>query len=202
MLAWPFDRYLNVDCSIANYCKPIPQKQYYADEHLHGTFEIAPASGYLRTFASAAPRVIRGAVIDNAAPYGGASSEVQALMQTFKGSTATLLLGGREKNLVTRRPDGTLLMNCLTLDFDSKAGTYGATCFGPGWATSLTFTANGPDREMLDGLSAAIGQVADERKTEYRWFQVVMYPIFIYAFLLLSVLWWLAMRALRFVKAG
>ena len=205
-IAWPFEKYVNIDCSGDNYCRPINEKQFYGDEQLRERFQVDPASqkssSYVHPFAQATERVVHGALIGNAGFYAGASAEEQAFVKTFKGSTATLLLGGKDKNLLTAQGNGTLHMNCHTLVFNEKAGTYDASCFGLGWGGPLSFSVEGPDREWLDGLSASIEKVVGERKTEYRWFQIVVYPIFFYGFLLLSLLCWLAARATKFVKAG
>ncbi|CAM2162011.1 conserved hypothetical protein [Burkholderia latens] len=206
LAVWPFEKYVTIDCSADNYCRPISEKQYYSNDHLNQTFQVDPASrrsnSYIHPFARATPRIVRGAVIDNADYYSGASAEVQAFVKTFKGAPATLLLGGKQENFLTVQQDGTLLMNCHTLEFSENAGTYNASCFGPGWGSPLSFSVEGRDREMLDGLGASVEKVVNERRTEYRWFQIVMYPIFFYGFLVLSLLCWLVARATKFVKAG
>lgn len=211
-LAWPFDHYVNVLCAPflnSENCRRVgpPEGNFYnyVKKDAPAWVEINPSSrdfkSYVYPMAEASARMVFGKVI-SAVPYAGHGPEVAAFMHKFVGKDAVFQLGVEDKKLRSLVAIDPPLFLCHTLSFGSEPGTYTGQCYGDGWGGPITFRADGPSRIMLDNLNASIEKEIRDTRSEYRWYQIVMYPIFIYGFLILSLFWWLTVKANRFVKRG
>jgi hypothetical protein len=154
------------------------------------------------------PRVsgrLISAKITGAIPYTGASVDEKQFLSRIQGIQALIKLGtlGKDEPLPMLGAGNTLLVYCNDIDFTETPGNFAnAHCFGKGWGGVLKFEALGPGKEMLVDLGTSIDGEVARGQTDYRLYQVFDYPLFIYLFLLLSLLAFLASRAIRFVKNG
>jgi hypothetical protein len=122
-------------------------------------------------------------------------------MKTLPGLPASIVLGIQNAHPHSSVVSGVALLWCDALGY-GESGTYSANCYSDTWQGRITFRVEGPGRMTLDNIRAETEKIVEKGNYEYRIYQVVMYPLFLYGFLLLSALVWLAARAFRFVKNG
>jgi hypothetical protein len=211
-IAWPFDRYVNILCAPflnSENCRPVgpPEGEFYKHvmKDAPAWFSVNPTSrdfkSYIYPIAEASARMEFGEILA-AEAYAGHGPEVTAFMHNLVGKSAVFQLGVADKKRQSMVDIDPVFLYCHTLTFGSEPGTYTADCYGEGWGGPITFRADRASRIMLDSLNTSIEKKISDTRSEYRWFQIVMYPIFIYGFLILSLLWWLTVKAVRFVKRG
>ena len=94
------------------------------------------------------------------------------------------------------------VLYCGQLSFEKEVGEFTADCFGDGWNAFVTFRVYGEDQRGLDRLSGSINEEIKLRRTDRIFYSLFTYPLFIYLFLFISLIVWLFMKAVRFVKAG
>jgi hypothetical protein len=159
--------------------------------------DLNDAISYL---ASAEGRWVRGAEIVEAEPFLGYGRDVADFMHRLVGKRATVRLGTDGSTSVLAGNNALLV--CNSLYYLPGTDLYRSQCFGEGWGGSITYRVAGPDKDMLDGLDAAVRKEVERRKTDYVLYRIIMYPLFICAFLVLSALAWVTMRAVRYVRQG
>lgn len=213
--AWPYYPYQNVLCQPflgSENCRPVgrPEDSFYKSIKKEGDkdwFDIwtydehSPTS----TFAEASGRFVGGAVITDATTFLGQPQEVEDFMKrNLIGKNAIVHLGIPTESARSSTVNATtVLLYCNDLHYGTEPGNYSASCFGNGWSGPVSFRVDsGPSRPMLDALQKDVWKLVEEKKSDFRLWQWVMYPIFVYGFLALSLVCWLAMRAVRFVRAG
>lgn len=157
----------------------------------------AENSGFLRIQASA--RRVLNAEIVSASPYVGYGPEVASFMGALAGRQATVNLGNANKEESITVGDMNILY-CNSLEFETKEGEYTSVCYGDGWGGPVTYRVTGASRGELDKLLNSINEEIDDRRLDSYLYRTVMYPIFIYIFLIVSFLMWLFMKAVRFVN--
>jgi hypothetical protein len=140
-------------------------------------------------------------IVEARGPYG---PEINNTLEKLVGMRANVSLGiyGEARSII----EGNIVyLQCNSLSFDVTPGVYTSLCFGGGWApgaVSFTYRVDAPYRGGLDQLRSSINIAMDAKRFEYFTYMIVMYPIFIYAFFVLSVLAWVTARAIRYVKEG
>jgi hypothetical protein len=140
-------------------------------------------------------------IVEVSGPYG---PEVKNTLRKLVGMRANVSLGiyGEARSII----DGNIVyLQCNSLSFDVTPGVYTSLCFGGGWApgaVTFTYSVAAPDREGLDQLRSSINNAVDNKKFEYFTYMILMYPVFIYAFFILSALAWVTAKAVRYVKNG
>lgn len=168
-------------------------------------FDITEASydsdAPLSNFIMGSTRIVRDATVIGARPFAGYGPETESFMSALVGSRVAVKLGMEkgERSIISN--DGVLLF-CNSLQFNNEADVFSSQCFGDGWGGVFDYSVSGPSLQELHRLSAAIEKEVDSRKTEYNLFRAVFYPIFIYLFLIVSLLTWLGVKAAKFVKNG
>ena len=157
-------------------------------------------SSYLHNFIMASTRVLPDVQII-AVHYDGFDADAKSFMNYSVGRRAIVKLGidKEEKSFIS---EDTPIIYCYSLTFEAKEGEYTSYCFGDGWGAGFTYRAIGASRDNLEKLLASINQIEDSRRREYNIYRVVMYPIFIYLFILISFISWIFVKAVRFVKNG
>lgn len=153
----------------------------------------------LSNFVMASTRSVRGAEVVRAAPFAGYGEDVELIMNSLVGKRAVVNLGIKKDELSSIHRDGVLLF-CNNLWFGAKHGEYTSQCYGDGWGGAITYQVTGQSRRELERLQAAINDVVATREAEYFAYRAVMYPLFIYLFLIISFLVWITIKAARFVK--
>ena len=155
----------------------------------------------LYNFVEASMRIVPEAKIIDASPFRGDHRDVSTLMRSFVGSSATVVLGipqGRESIMLNRMNR----LYCNSLEFQSDDGEYRSRCFGDNWSGIITYRVDGDSRNELDQLLESINAQIASRNFDYNIFRIVFYPMFVYLFLLASLLAWIIAKAVRYVKAG
>lgn len=150
-----------------------------------------------RNFISASTRILSDAQIVRAFPAPGSAS----VMESLPGHRAIIKLGIEEGERSFIQ-DGIYVLYCNSLKFESKGGEYTSYCFGDGWSGMVTYQATGNSRDQLDKLLSSIREIDSQRRSEYNIFRVVMYPLFVYLFILVSLIVFIVSRAIRYVKSG
>ena len=156
---------------------------------------------YLQTNVEVTGRIIRSARIVDAQPFAAQSDEVGAYMKTLVGVPATVMLGieNNERSMIA---DGAALLACNGLNIKDEAGLYSANCYGSGWSGPITFRADGEGRNSLETLRTKIGEEIRGLESDYLLYRILTYPLFIYLFLILSLVSWLVVQSFRFVRRG
>ena len=90
-------------------------------------------------------------------------------------------------------------MRCKDLTFGDKVDTYSSWCYGDYWAGEVFFKS---DDYLIKEIRESIVEQKNMAQYEYLFAQFVMYPIFIWLFIILSGLTWVTKQAVSFVKAG
>ena len=164
----------------------------------HGKYD---ADAFPKLHVEASGRMLRGARILQAEPFSGYPPEINQRIRSLEGMPAIVLLvsepGGR-----STVGNGIISLYCNSLWFGEAPGAYSSRCFGDGWSTKVTYSVMGADRQMLDNLANSINLEAQNIRNDYRLYQVVIYPLFLYLFLIISALIWITIKAVNFVKGG
>lgn len=155
----------------------------------------------LSNFIMASRRTVRDAVIVKATPFAGYGADVSSSMKSLVGKRTQIELGIKEGEQPSVYRDGARLL-CNNLFFSEANGEYTSQCYGNGWGGPLTYKVTGQSRDELEKLQTAISEIVSSRENDYFIYRAVMYPMFIYLFLLVSLLAWGAMKAARYVRAG
>lgn len=152
------------------------------------------------TFVAASTRS-QPALIQTVVPTGVPSPEGRAFMQSLEGRIATVVFGikrGEHSGI----NNGELVLACNNLNFQVDRDKYVAQCFGSSWSGSFTMHIDGGDQALMQTLRQAIKDEVAKQKSDYIMQRVILYPIFVYLFLILAALSWLCVKAYRFVRAG
>lgn len=152
-------------------------------------------------FISASTRVLPDVQIVRTKTYFGSSSENVSMMASLPGQKAVIILGMKdgEKSFIQ---DKMYFLYCNNLKFEENTGEYSSDCFGDEFRGLVTYQVTGYSRDVIDKLRSAIQVVESRRKYEYDIFRIVMYPMFVYLFLLASFVIFIISKAIRYVKAG
>ena len=149
------------------------------------------------------PRYIANAEINYAKAYAGNSLASSELVGSLQGMRATLNFGGFDEypSFVTK---DYAVLYCNQLSLEKESSVYSTHCFGPGWGGFIKFS---PSVENSDSLMMGnMKEAVFDKSSDTNRFNVIYFlfavPIFVYVFLLLSFLWWLTSKAIRYVKSG
>jgi hypothetical protein len=134
-------------------------------------------------------------------PYWMFGPDVGRFVDGMAGRRGMIQLGIPDKELSLVSSDRFLLL-CHNIRYQGTPGVYSSRCFGDGWTAPFKYRVLAQDRDMLEGLKAEIHKSFDDKVTEYRIYQAVMYPAFVYLFLNLSALVWLTGKAVQYVRRG
>lgn len=156
----------------------------------------------LHNFIMASTRFVPDAQIMSASPFVGYGPEVESFMGSLAGRRVVVKLGilQGERSVIT--DDNNIILYCNNLRFNTQEGEYTSHCYGDGWGGPVTYRTTGVSRDELDKLLVSINKEVDSGRLGYDIYRIVMYPIFIYLFLLISFFVWISVKAVRFVKNG
>ena len=90
-------------------------------------------------------------------------------------------------------------MRCRDLTFSDKIDTYYSWCYGDSWAGEVFFKS---DDIIMNAIRESLIKQKNSIQYDYLFAQLVMYPIFIWLFIIISGLAWVTKQAVSFVKAG
>lgn len=194
-----------------DWCRPTGELGEQLFEHIKATqpawFDIQPSAykegaPYQLLFMGSR-RIISNALITSVTPFAGQGPDAAAAMQKLVNRTAIVNLGIVGKETSYEIGEGGLVgLYCNSLSLENAPRNYEANCYGEGWSGPVRFTTQGADQTMLDGLKADVDAREGEQRRDYRLYQIVTYPLLLYAFLIVSAVTWLIARATRYVRAG
>jgi len=153
-------------------------------------------------FAEATSRTIADVEITGTKPYVGQGRDADIFMQTLVGKPGVALQLGAERGESSMIAERFALLTCHTLEIYPENSSYSAHCFGNGWGGVLEFSPSGEGAVALNQLVDSVNKVRDEEYIGAIIYYAVVWPFFVYIFLIGSLLWWIATKAVRFVKAG
>lgn len=173
-------------------------------------FDVTPAtahhmlsSGNYLSVESSRSITVEAKIID--AGLHGATHEELAKVKGIIGRKALVTIPSTNSigaEITKGISDYGVEIECYTLRFEDEPGIYFSFC-GNGW---IKFTVSNNesrnDRAYLDSLEAAINQQFDRAQADYREYQMVVYPLFVYAFLILSLIVWVIGKAVSYVRHG
>lgn len=211
-LIWPHDPYAYITCAPFfltgdENCRSVGDGSLYDSvkgEH-SAWFDVQVGEydedAYLHDFVEASARIIPSVEIVSATPFVGNGPDVKSFMGSLAGRRAVMNLGipDEERSLIT---DEVVILYCNDLWLDDGKDEYTSGCYGNGWSGPVTYRVNGAGKEELDSLRTSIEEKISDRRDEYNLYRIIMYPIFVYTFFLVSFLIWLVARAVRYVKNG
>ena len=210
-LVAPYDRYIHVTCgqflAVEN-CRNLGtggNLYEHAKADYPAWFDIQlgreETEASLNYTFEGSQRTVVGARIISASPFAGLGSDAGQLMGEFLGKTAIIQLGidGGKRSFLL---GDNAVIYCNSLDFGERSGEYDATCYGQGWSGSMGFFVAGESKEMLDKLRLSMQEEVKKWDRDYLIYRIVMYPMFIYMFLIGSALIWLARKSFRYVRFG
>lgn len=208
-LLWPYPQYSNITCApfytIEN-CRDVGTGGLYDSVISEHPVWFSARIGeykddeYLQNFIRISERQVLDAQIIEASPFMGHGSDVKSFMGSFAGRSSDILLGVREaqNSIITNQE---MLLFCSNLKFKSP-GIYESNCHGDGWGGPVTYRLFGEAETSMKDLQSSIQKEIEHREQDYFAYKLIMYPIFIYLFFLISLVAWLTVLAVRFVKNG
>lgn len=124
---------------------------------------------------------------------------VSAVNSHLPGMKATVSLGILPGTF-SSFTDKLNLLVCNNLFVDNENNKFSSRCFGPNWNGYVTYKIKsaGSLNDMIDASKKEL----DQNILEHRLGQLLVIPIFVYAFLILSGLIWLVRWMIKFVKAA
>lgn len=119
------------------------------------------------------------------------------------------VIGGKGTIFFTSKPGastfkpGDLYLYCSGLIMSSDTpGTYGASCFQKDLALQLYFKPSAEAAVMLSEFESQYTAVAKGIEDNYRGYQIAAYPLFIYLFIILSLVVYGTRKAVNYVRLG
>jgi hypothetical protein len=169
---------------------------------------IEKDDGYLLNNITAILPTVRDAEILGAIPTAlDAKPSVIVNGSDVVGMKANLLFGfGQASGSSIIGDTAYLYCSMLLLDkYIQGDGTYTASCFSnvsTSFLSKVRFSVSGPSKDILDEMISSIKLHVDRRELDYLLYRMIMYPFFIYLFLVVSALAWVTVKAVKFVKSG
>ncbi len=168
------------------------------------TVDVGGQTGYLVNQTEALRRTISGGQITDTAWLTPTDEKSAALVKTLVQRPAHITLGrlADERSIVS---DQYVSLSCDTLEYQPVRGEYKSYCVGENWAGNVVYRLsdlNSNSSVMLADLQRAILEERSNTQSDYNFYRLVTWPIFLYAFFLLSGIVWLAIKAVRFVRTG
>lgn len=93
---------------------------------------------------------------------------------------------------------------CDRLQYLLEDNRYDSYCYGDGWDGYVKFTVslNGRDYQLLQGLWSEIESVRADRRLDFAVYCLIVLPMFVYLFFVVSGIIWLGVKAVKFVRNG
>jgi hypothetical protein len=155
----------------------------------------------LHNFITGSQRLVSQIKIVDASPFFGYGEDVSQYMKSLTGKRAVLQLGIPNKERSVMPSNGVGSLYCNNLSFEDTPGLYMSQCYGNGWGGPIRYRVSELDRPKLDKLKSSIDNVINERNNDFLIYKIIVYPLFVYIFLMLSGLIWLIRKAVRFVNS-
>lgn len=164
-------------------------------------FDLHPGStAYVRPYQiSVSPRLLKSARITKVSALNGIEPGSQARGLVSKTGYIQL---GYSKDKVSVFEADRFLIYCNSLYRETTPDTYSSQCSVGEWGAIVEYVVLDEAKSNLDGLQFSIDREIDRRKSQFAFYSVLVYPLFVYLFLILSLAAFLVSKAVRFVKNG
>lgn len=168
-------------------------------------FDVYPAkdSKIISASIENSGRVLRGVTVLGVNSFGGYPDDVSRQIKGLIGKQGAIVLGIRDSSSRSIVLDsGNVLLYCNSLRFKEGNDFYQSYCFGEGWGADIYYSVLGEDRDALSALESSISEEIKrvEESIVIGW--VVMTPMFVIIFVLISFVIYLVQKAYRYVKGG
>ncbi|MGF6348172.1 hypothetical protein [Variovorax sp. W2I14] len=164
------------------------------------TVQATEPDAFIRPLVEASPRLLSKVQIVGFTPYNlSGTPEASSAIQAMTGRTGSLQLGVPPSRQSTIEAND-FLIYCTELDVRSPGDTYESVCSGKDWQGRLKFTALEQSQEVLQALRAAVNRELDRKTGDFVGYAALVYPFFVYLFLLVSLLVYFASKVRRGAK--
>lgn len=155
-----------------------------------------------RVFAEATARRLNDIRVSDVSPYVGQRPSATDAMKSLVGLPNTSIQLGFDQGQRSYYGDTFTVLACHDLIFKNTSNDYEASCFGEGWGGVVTFEAFGDSKATLNSLKTRLDKEVKAFFIDRMIRMAVLWPMFIYLFLLMSAVAFVAGKAIRYVKAG
>lgn len=150
-------------------------------------------------FTEAAKLALPEVIIKSVSNVTGDKDTVDAINSRLPGLRSMVLLGVEENQVSTFSRVGNVL-SCSTLKTEDEADIFTSLCYGRNWTGFITYQATGLGLSFINSIITSAKQIEDKANYDYKLSLIVATPMFIYLFLILSIAWWIVVKAVKFVK--
>ena len=157
-------------------------------------------SGFLSIYVQGSQRLLNEVTIPSASLLYKKPDEVPFYIKNLQGKNGVIILGisdPSQRSLVT---DNKFLLYCNSLSLESGNDHYQSLCFGDGWNGLIEYSATGKTKDMLSALSSSISEAKAKLKNELILYWSITTPIFLAAFILISLVIFSLKKAYTYVK--
>ena len=156
--------------------------------------------GWFSVYAIAATTVVHVAEIVNASPSPRISQEARAVVRKMVGQPAIMQLGIKDE-ISSISKDGVVLA-CNSIEYSQDQDMFSSRCFGNGWSATVEYRLAPAQHQAFMGLRDEIRKEAEELRKKYIINMAIGYLGYVVLFLLISLIAWLVVKAIAFVKRG
>lgn len=150
---------------------------------------------------SGSQRYVSGIRIVSVSPYAGTDESPGsplAQLRNMTGQEISIVFGNKERDARPLNPLG-----CNELNFDDNGETYTAGLCGiPNGVAQVKFTVEGEGSKNLSELRTKIDEEISKQKQSIIIDYAVGIPLFLFVFLLGSLLVWAVRRSISYIRAG
>jgi len=162
---------------------------------LSGDKSDAPVTVFIEAAKLTLPEVI----IKNAFNVTGDKDSIDAITSRLPGLKSMVSLGVEEHQVSTFSRVGNVLV-CSTLKTEDEADIFTSLCYGRNWSGFITYQATGIGLSFLNSILNSAKEKEEKVNYDYKLALIIATPMFIYLFLILSIIWWIVLKAVKFVK--
>lgn len=209
----PYDRSIMIFCqpslfSIVDSCEEVFDDQYYSFKKRREGNNYFSINGYfreddsLRTTPFASQREFNEVKFLSVTPFFGTTKEIFEVINKIPGRTGSIYFGGTKNSQSKFLPDNQAHLSCNTFEWLKETGKYRAICGGEGWTTNVEFAASQKTVDQINNLKNALDLTIRQTQKDFNTYRVVMYPIFLYIYFLLSLLIFAIYKGYKFVKGN
>ncbi|WP_313825045.1 hypothetical protein [Leclercia sp.] len=165
-------------------------------------FDVLPrdkSDAPVTVFIEAAKLTLPEVIIKNAFNVTGDKDSVDAITSRLPGLKSMVSLGVEEHQVSTFSRVGNVLI-CSTLKTEDEADTFTSLCHGRSWSGFITYQTTGIGLSFLNSILDSAKEIEDKANHDYKLSLIIATPMFIYLFLILSIMWWVVLKAVKFVK--
>lgn len=157
-------------------------------------------SGFLSIYIEGSQRLLKEVTVPSDSLLYKKIDEVPYYIKNLQGKSGAIILGisdPSQRSLVT---DNKFLLYCNRLSLELGNDRYQSFCFGDGWNGLIEYSVTGKTKDMLSSLSSSISEAKANLKKELILYWIITTPIFLAAFILISLFIFSLRKAYAYVK--